>query len=75
MSAAQTTNVRLSRNREYVIVSNNGQSTVLNANLFRYLFDIPYTRKDGTQISRNDIFEMKERAQARYEEKVRASAV
>ena len=74
MSATQTTNVRLSRNSKYVIITANGQSQILNANLFRYLFDIPYTRKNGTQVSKADIFEMKEKAQAAYDAKIRHSA-
>lgn len=56
-----------------MIVNFNGHSALLNANLVRYLFDVPYTRKDGKRISSTEIFQMKQSAQAAYEEKVRIS--
>lgn len=64
---------RLSRNGKYLIVESNGQNTILNANLIRYLFDIPYTRKNGTRVSTAQIFQMKQSAQSAYDEKVRLS--
>lgn len=64
---------RLSQNGKYLIVESNGQSTILNANLVRYLFDVPYTRKDGTHVSNNQIFEMKQRARAAYDSKIQAT--
>lgn len=65
---------RLSKNGKFMIVEMNGQNVILNANLVRYLFDIPYTRKNGTKITQTQIFQMKEKAQAAYEAKVRESA-
>ncbi len=67
-------NARLSKNGKYLIVGTGGQSAILNANLVRYLLDIPYTRKDGTQISNQEIFLMKQKAQAAYDQKVKSSA-
>jgi hypothetical protein len=64
---------RLSKNGKYVIVSSNGQNAILNANLLRYLFDVPYTRKDGTRISSDQIFQMKQSAQMAYDQKVKAA--
>lgn len=65
---------RLSKNGKFVVVEMNGQNAILNANLVRYLFDIPYTRKNGTQVSQSQIFELKEKAQAAYDAKIRESA-
>lgn len=62
---------RLSKNQKYLVVEMDGQNAILNANLVRYLFDIPYTRKNGTHITTAQIFEMKEQAQAAYDAKVR----
>ncbi len=64
---------RLSKNGKYLIVDCNGQNAILNANLVRYLFDVPYTRKDGTRISTAQIFEMKQSAQLAYDQKVKQS--
>ena len=64
---------RLSKNGKYLIVNSYGQSTILNANLIRYLFDIPYTRKDGTPVSAGQIFAMKHNAQLAYDQKVKQS--
>ena len=41
---------------------------VKDSHLIRYLFDVPYTRKDGTRISVGQIFQMKENAQIAYDE-------
>jgi len=68
---AKSATARLSKNQKYLIVEANGQSTILNANLIRYLFDIPYTRKNGTQVSIDDIYKMKLDAQAAYDKKAR----
>ena len=65
---------RLSKNGKYVVIESNGQTTLLNANLMRFLFDIPYTRKDGTRVSVEQIFQMKIQAQAAYDQKVAAGA-
>lgn len=62
---------RLSKNGKYLIVDTNGQSAILNANLIRYLFDVPYIRKDGTRVSTSQIFEMKQSAQMAYDQKVK----
>lgn len=64
---ANSATARVSKNGKYLIVEANGQSTILNANLIRYLFDVPYTRKDGTHVSVEEIFKMKQEAQAAYE--------
>ncbi len=64
---------RLSKNGKYLIVNSNGQNAILNANLVRYLFDVPYTRKDGTQVSSTQIFQMKQSAQSAYDQKVKQS--
>lgn len=68
-STSNTATARLSKNGKYLIVNVNGQGAVLNANLVRYLFDIPYTRKDGTRISTAQIFQMKQNAQLAYDRK------
>ncbi len=60
-------------NGKYLIVNSNGQSAILNANLVRYLFDVPYTRKDGTRVSSGHIFQMKQNSQLAYDQKVKAS--
>lgn len=65
---------RLSKNGQYLIVEQGGQSAILNANLVRYLFDVPYTRKDGTPVTSQQIFRMKQKAQAAYEQKIKQSA-
>ena len=64
---------RLSKNGKYLIVNSSGQSSILNANLVRYLFDGPYTRKDGTPVSGSQIFTMKQAAQSAYDQKVKQS--
>lgn len=73
-SNSKKASARLSKNGKYLIVESNGQSTILNANLVRYLFDVPYTRKDGTHVSNHQIFEMKQKAQAAYNRKIEALA-
>lgn len=64
---------RISKNGKYMIVNFNGQSAILNANLVRYLFDVPYTRKNGTRVSSAEIFQMKQSAQIAYDQKVKQS--
>lgn len=71
---AKPATARLSKNGKYMIVETGGQSAILNANLIRYLFDIPYTRKNGTQVSPEEIFRMKQSAQAAYDRKIKTSA-
>ena len=71
---AQVQKVKLSRDRKYLVVEADGKTTFLNANLVRYLFDVPYTRRDGTYVAAEEIFDMKERAQHAYESRVRQSA-
>lgn len=68
------TNARLSKNGKYLIVESGGQNAILNANLVRYLLDVPYTRNDGTHISNHEIFLMKQKARLAYEAKVKTSA-
>lgn len=70
MKSKQAT-ARVSKNGKFMIVNFNGQTAILNANLVRYLFDVPYTRKDGTRVSASQIFEMKQSAQVAYDEKVK----
>lgn len=65
------TTARLSKNGKFLIVNSSGHTAILNANLVRYLFDVPYTRKDGTEVSTSKIFEMKENAQRAYDQKVK----
>lgn len=65
---------RLSKNGKFLVVDFNGHNAILNANLVRYLFDIPYIRNNGTRVSSSEIFVMKEKAQAAYDAKVRDSA-
>lgn len=71
---ANRATARLSKNGRYLIVEKDGQSAILNANLVRYLFDIPYTRKDGTYISHHQIFQMKQKAQTAYDQKASSNA-
>jgi len=66
---------KLSKNGKYLIVENAGQAAILNANLIRYLLDIPYTRKDGTHVSTQEIYFLKQKAQMAYDEKIKSSAI
>jgi len=66
-------NARLSKNGKYLIANSNGQNIVLNANLVRYLLDVPYVRKDGTRVSTQDIYRMKQSAQEAYDRKVQTA--
>lgn len=66
---------RISKNGKYLIVNSSGHTSILNANLVRYLFDVPYTRKDGTRVSTAQIFEMKQNAQVAYDQKVKEARV
>lgn len=68
------TTARLSKNGKYLIVECGGQNAIVNANLVRYLFDVPYVRKDGTRVSSAQIFQMKQSAQLAYDAKVKKSA-
>ena len=61
---------KLSKNGKYLLVDMEGEVGILNANLVRYLFDIPYTRKNGKHVSSQEIFQMKVDAQAAYDRKV-----
>jgi hypothetical protein len=61
---------RLSKNGKYLVINSNGHTTILHANLVRYLFDVPYTLRDGTHVSSAEIFDMKQQAQLAYEQRV-----
>lgn len=51
--------LELPKSEKDLIVNSIGHTSISIANLVRYLFDIPYTRNDGTRVSTSQIFEMR----------------
>ncbi len=58
--------VKLSKNGETLLVDINGQRGLISVNLVKHLLEIPYTKKDGTAVSIEQIKEKKEKAQKAY---------
>lgn len=63
-------NVRMSQDGKFLIVNINGETGLVNANLVRYLLGVEYTRKNGTQVSSEEIAQIKRRSQEAYVKKV-----
>lgn len=74
MKEQNNTSVKLSQDKNTLIVSKNGVPVFISANLIKHLFDIPYTKKDGTVVSLEDIREMKARSQEAYAEAIAKNA-
>lgn len=66
MKNNNATNARLSKDGKLMIVSVGGQTTLLNVNLVKYLLGVPYTKKDGTPVSKTEIASMKQRSREAY---------
>jgi hypothetical protein len=60
------TNVRLSQDKKTVVVSKGGEVAFISVNLIKHLLDIPYTKKDGTEVLAQDILAIKQRSAAAY---------
>ena len=60
------TNVRLSQDKKTFVVSTGGEVAFISVNLIKHLLDIPYTKKDGTEVLVQDILAMKQRSAAAY---------
>lgn len=59
-------NIKLNRKATAFIITVGNQTGYININLVKYLLDMPYTKKDGKNISQDDIYKMKERAKEKY---------
>jgi hypothetical protein len=70
MKAQINTNVKLSQDKKTLIVSKGGAPAFISVNLIKYLLDIPYTKKDGTEVSLEDIQAMKHLASEAYAQAV-----
>lgn len=66
MKTQINTNVKLSQDKKTLVVSKDGVPAFISVNLIKYLLDIPYTKKDGTVVSHEDIQAMKHGASAAY---------
>ncbi len=66
MKTQINTNVKLSQDKKTIIVSKGGVPAFISVNLIKYLLDIPYTKKDGTVVSLEDILAMKHEASEAY---------
>ena len=63
-------NANLVKNGETVAVNLEGGDVVfINANLIRNLFEIPYTKKDGTKVTARDFAQRKAANEARKRER------
>ncbi len=74
MKEQNNTIVKLSQDKQTLIVSKNGVPAFISVNLIKHLLDIPYTKKDGTVVSLDDIRTMKTRAREAYAEAVSKNA-
>ena len=70
MKNQTNTSVKLSQDKNTIIVSKGGVPAFISVNLIKHMLDIPYTKKDGTQVSVEDIQFMKQLASAAYAEAV-----
>lgn len=66
MKTENTTTARLSKNGEFIIVTVNGKTGLVNANLVKYLLGVSYTKKDGTLVSSDQIQVLKRKSQEAY---------
>ena len=66
MKTQINTNVKLSQDKKTLIVSKGGVPAFISVNLIKYLLDIPYTKKDGTEVTLEDILAMKHMASEAY---------
>ena len=74
MKEQNNTIVKLSQDKQTLIVSKNGVPAFISVNLIKHLLDIPYTKKDGTVVSLDDIRASKSRAAEAYAEAVSKNA-
>ncbi len=74
MKEQNNTIVKLSQDKQTLIVSKGGVPAFISVNLIKHLLDIPYTKKDGTVVSLDDIRTMKSRAREAYAEAVSKNA-
>ena len=56
------------------LVNEHGQSLVVGANLIRHVLEVPYTKKDGTFVSKEEIVAMKQKKTKRYSDPQRRFA-
>lgn len=70
MKEQNNTIVKLSQDKQTLIVSKGGVPAFISVNLIKHLLDIPYTKKDGTVVSLEDIRTMKSRAREAYAQAV-----
>ena len=67
-------NVNLSRNRQFVVASDEkGQKIIMPVNLVKHALEIPYTKKDATVKTVDEILRDKKKAELAYQEKITAS--
>jgi hypothetical protein len=64
------TSVKLSQDKKTIIVSKDGVPAFISVNLIKHMLDIPYTKKDGTVVSLEDIRTMKQEASEAYAQAV-----
>jgi hypothetical protein len=74
MKEQTNTIVKLSQDKQTLIVSKNGVPALISVNFIKHLLDIPYTKKDGTVVLIEDIRAMKARSQEAYAEAVAKNA-
>ena len=76
-SGTQTTyakNAQLSQNKKSLIITDDhGNKMILNANLAKFHLEIPYTKKNGTTVTLEEILEKKNRSSIKYAEAIRLS--
>jgi hypothetical protein len=66
MKEQTNTNVKLSQDKKTIIVSKGGVPAFISVNLIKYMLDIPYIKKDGTEVSVEDIQAMKQQSSEAY---------
>jgi hypothetical protein len=64
------TNVKLSKNQKTLIVTQGKEVAFISANLIKHLLEIPYTKKDGTLVSLENIKALKAKSKAAYAQAV-----
>ena len=58
----QIKNIKLSKEKNSLfLVNEHGQAHIDGVNFIKHALEIPYTRKDGTLVTKEDILRMKER--------------
>ena len=70
MKTQNSTNVKLSQDKQTLIVTKGGVPAFISVNLIKYLLEIPYTKKDGTVVSLEAIRTMKHDASEAYAQAV-----